>query len=118
MTDDPTSDDGPAGPDDPTEHGTRLPDDFDAALDAALAEAFGGTDAERRVVVRQARDLADSGRVAADRGTPLTVDVVVDNLADAPADTSLAGRWNWWLGALEVAHGGYAPFQVTRVERE
>jgi hypothetical protein len=29
----------------------------------------------------------------------------------------LASRWNWWLGALEVAYGGYAEFQVRAVER-
>jgi hypothetical protein len=86
-------------------------------LDAALADAFGGSDAERRVVVRQARDLADSGKAARDRGTPLTVSEIVANLADAPTDDSLASRWNWWLGALEVAYGGYAEFQVRAVER-
>jgi hypothetical protein len=95
-----------------------LPDGLDpGALDAALAERFGGTDAERRVVVRQAVDLADSGRAARDRGTALTVAEVVANLAEAPAGDSLPSRWNWWMGALEVAHGGYAEFQVTAVER-
>jgi hypothetical protein len=98
---------------------TERPDDGldPEALDAALAERFGGTDAERRVVVRQARDLADSGTVTRDRGTPLTVAEVLDNLADAPAGDSLASRWNWWLGALEVAYGGYAEFQVRAVEK-
>jgi hypothetical protein len=86
-------------------------------LDAALAETFDSTAAERRVVVRQARDLADSGKVTRDRGTPLTVAEVLDNLADAPAGDSLASRWNWWLGALEVAYGGYAEFQVRAVEK-
>jgi hypothetical protein len=87
-------------------------------LDAELERAFGGTDAERRVVVRQALDLADSGKAAADRGTPLTVEEVRRQLADAPDDSSLAARWNWWLGALDVAYGGYREFQVTAVERE
>lgn len=86
-------------------------------LDAALAERFGGTDAERRVVVRQARDLADSGKIERDRDTPLTIPEILDNLADAPEGDSLASRWNWWLGALEVAYGGYADFQVRAVEK-
>lgn len=88
------------------------------ALDAALNSAFGGTDAERRVVVRQARDLADSGKHDADRGRPLTVREVVEHLADAPDGTSLPSRWNWWLGSLDVAYGGYREFQVERVPRE
>lgn len=86
-------------------------------LDAALAATFDATDAERRVVVRQARDLADSEKPARDRGTPLTVAEVVANLSDAPAGDSLPSRWNWWLGALEVAYGGYAEFQVQAVEK-
>lgn len=84
----------------------------------ALEREFGGTEAERRVVARQARDLADSGKPERDRGAPLTVESVVANMADAPADASLPERWNWWLGALEVAYGGYQPFQVRAVERE
>lgn len=84
----------------------------------ALEREFGGTEAERRVVARQARDLADSGKPERDRGAPLTVEAVVSNLADAPADASLPERWNWWLGALEVAYGGYEPFQVCAVERD
>lgn len=89
-----------------------------AELETALESAFGGTTAERRVVARQARDLADSGKHDADRGRPLTVDEVVENLSDAPADSSLPGRWNWWLGALDVAYGNYHEFQVERVPRE
>jgi hypothetical protein len=80
-------------------------------LDRALAAAFEGSDAERRVVIRQAIDLADSGQAREDRGRPLTVEEVVSNLADAP-DGSVASRWNWWLGALDVAYGGYEAFQV------
>jgi hypothetical protein len=82
-------------------------------LDHALAAAFEGTEAERRVVVRQACDLAASGKPAEDRGAALTVEEIVRNLDDAP-DGSVASRWNWWLGALEVAYGGYAEFQVRR----
>lgn len=88
-----------------------------AELDDALAAAFEAGEAERRVVVRAACDLADDGRAAADRGRPLTVEEVVENLRDAP-DESLPARWNWWLGALEVAYGGYEPFQVRRYRRD
>ena len=37
-----------------------------------------------RAVSRQARDLADSGRVAEDLRFEVTVETVVSNLADAP----------------------------------
>jgi hypothetical protein len=82
----------------------------------ALAEAlsrFGGTPAERRVVARQARDLADAGLVERDRGHALTVETVVSELAEAP-DGGPAARWNWWVGALDVAYGDYAAFGVRR----
>ncbi|MFC6874345.1 hypothetical protein [Halobellus marinus] len=93
--------------------------EFDAdELAAALADAFAGTDAEFRVVARQARDLADAGIVAADRGEPLAVDEVVRNLADAPDGSSVADRWNWWLGALEAAYGGYREFEIRAVPTE
>jgi hypothetical protein len=85
----------------------------ESELDRALAETFEGSDAERRVVVRQALDLAASGKVARDRGAALSVEEVVRNLSDAP-DGTVASRWNWWLGALEVAYGGYEEFQVRR----
>ena len=79
----------------------------------ALAE-FGGTDAERRVVARQARDLADSGQAETDRGAALTADDIIRNLRDAPGGGP-ATRWNWWLGALEAAYGSYREFQVRRI---
>ena len=98
---------------------TRYDADLDSdALETALRDRFAGRDSERRVVVRQAVDLADSGKHRHDRGRPLTVDVVVSNLADAPDGSSVADRWNWWLGALEVAYGGYEPFQVRQFRRE
>lgn len=90
----------------------------EAALREALADAFDGSPAQRRVIVRQARDLSDSGKHLADRGHPLTVGDVVENLADAPEGSGLVDRWNWWMGALEVAYGGYEPFQVRRYRRE
>lgn len=87
-------------------------------LNAALEAEFGGTEAERRVVARQARDLSDSGKLAADRGTELTVESVVDDLADAPDGHDLIDRWNWWLGSLETAYGGYERFTVHAVGDE
>jgi hypothetical protein len=45
------------------------------------------------------------------------VDEIVENLQDAP-DESVANRWNWWMGALEVAYGGYAEFQLRRYEKK
>lgn len=84
----------------------------------ALEDAFDGTDAEYRVVARQARDLADAGIVADDRGEPLTIEEIVRNLEDAPEDSSVADRWNWWLGALDTAYSGYREFEVRAVPRE
>jgi len=65
-----------------------------------------------RAVSRQARDLADSGRVAEDLRFEVTVETVVSNLADAPEGHTLAERWNWWVGALDLSHGGYLRFRV------
>jgi hypothetical protein len=79
---------------------TALTEDFDAAPDAA------------RVIGRQASDLADSGRIEADLGFELTVEAVCNNLRDAPADHSAVERWNWWIGSLDVSHGGYQRFQI------
>lgn len=72
---------------------------------------FGGSEGERRAVARHARDLADTGLFERDDGNLLTVDRIVSELADAPGGGP-ADRWNWWLGSLEVAYGGYAEFQV------
>jgi hypothetical protein len=82
----------------------------------ALLDSFDPAPGERRAVVRCARDLADSGRLAADRGAPLTAEGVVSELEDAPDGLSLAERWNWWMGALELAYGGYDAFRVDRYE--
>jgi len=68
----------------------------------------------RRVVARQAGDLADSGVYDADAGLALTPQAIVENLADAPDDHALVERWNWWMGALDLAHGGYERFRVRR----
>lgn len=83
----------------------------EAELQEALEARYGGTPAERRAVARAANDLLASGQYAADAETALTVDLVVAELADAPDDRP-ADRWNWWMGALDVAYGGYEQFQV------
>ncbi|WP_254766631.1 hypothetical protein [Salinilacihabitans rarus] len=80
-------------------------------LASRLREAFGGAPGEARVVARQAADLADSGRYEADVGAELTADAVREELSDAP-DGTPADRWNWWIGSLELAYGGYAEFAV------
>jgi hypothetical protein len=72
--------------------------------------------AERRVVARAAGDLADSGRLDADRGTALTPQDVLANVTEAPDELSLIERWNWWVGALSLARGGYDDFRIRRVE--
>ncbi|WP_049888919.1 hypothetical protein [Natronococcus occultus] len=82
-------------------------------LEDRLRERFGGTSGGARVVARQAVDLADAGRYEDDTDIPLTEDVVLDELADAP-DGGPPERWNWWIGSLEVAFGGYEPFGVRR----
>ena len=90
------------------------------ALERALTAAFDPAPApgERRVVVRAARDLDDAGVYERDAGRPLTSDLIVAELADAP-DGRLPERWNWWLGALELAYAsGYDAFGVQAVERE
>ena len=89
------------------------------ALDRALAEAYGGEPAERRVVVRQALDLADAGRWAETHdGAALSVDRVVTELEGAPSGEGLADRWNWWIGSLEVAYGDFERFAVRRWKAE
>lgn len=96
--------------DDPGEAG-RSDLDTDALADAL--SRFGGTDPERHTVARQAADLAGSGQYRRDSGRRLAVDLIVDELADAP-EGSPADRWNWWMGVLAVAYGGYEPFAVRR----
>lgn len=81
-------------------------------LEAALVDRYDADDAIASVVARQARDLADAGQYATDLETELTVEAVLENLDDAPDDHDLIERWNWWLGALELSHGGYDRFSV------
>lgn len=85
-----------------------------------LRQAYGGTPGERRAVARAATDLADAGLHEADRGTELSPTTLLEELADAP-DTAEgpADRWNWWIGALTIAHGDeYRQFEVKRWEEE
>ena len=82
------------------------------ALETELQTRFDADEQAACVVARQARDLADSGRFVSDLGLELTVETVVSNLEDAPADATLVERWNWWLGSLELSHGGYEQFRV------
>lgn len=81
-------------------------------LERELAEAFGGTDRACRTVARQARDLVDAGTAEELLGHELTATDIVGHLEDAPDDHSLVERWNWWLGSLELADGGYNRFRV------
>ena len=81
-------------------------------LESELEAVFDADPATVTVVARQARDLADSGQFATDFDGDLTVGDVVGNLQDAPEEYSLVERWNWWLGALDISHGGYTRFSV------
>ncbi|ELY41515.1 hypothetical protein [Natronorubrum tibetense] len=86
-------------------------------LEIRLRDEFGGTMGQSRVVVRQAVDLADSGQYQADVGATLTNDVVIEELSDAP-DGSPTERWNWWIGSLEIAYGGYGQFGIRRYQNQ
>jgi hypothetical protein len=90
-----------------------------ARLEAALRDAFDPKPGALRVVVRQATDLDEAGCYEADTGRPLSADEVVEHLRDAPeSEGSLVDRWNWWVGSLELAYGGYAEFGVRRYREE
>ncbi|MFB6128547.1 MAG: hypothetical protein ABEJ47_02175 [Halorhabdus sp.] len=81
-------------------------------LEARLVETFDADPDAARIVARQASDLADSSQYVDDFDGELTVEIVLDNLGDAPDEDDLVERWNWWLGALELSHGGYQRFRV------
>lgn len=81
-------------------------------LTQTLCESFDADADFASVVARQAGDMADGDRFADDFDAELTVETIVENLRDAPAEYTLAERWNWWLGALDLSHGGYARFSV------
>lgn len=79
-----------------------------------LIEYYQAADEQCRVVARAAGDLADTGQYEADVGVALTADQVVTELDDAPAEYTIVQRWNWWIGSLEVAYGGYDQFRIRR----
>lgn len=83
-------------------------------LDIRLRKAFDPGPDERRVVVRQAGDLHDSGRYAETHDRELSAETVVANLRDAPEEYGLIERWNWWIGALDLAHEEYEQFLIRR----
>ncbi|MFB6126110.1 MAG: hypothetical protein ABEJ79_02260 [Halolamina sp.] len=116
MVDDSEPPDPSKTPDPPASASGSPPGIDPEALAAALRERYGGDAGEATAVARQARDLADDGRLRPDRGGALTAESVVTELADAP-DGGPADRWNWWVGALAVAYGdAYRRFQVRRYE--
>ncbi|ELY61442.1 hypothetical protein C491_01252 [Natronococcus amylolyticus DSM 10524] len=84
-------------------------------LERRLREEFGGSSGAARVVARQATDLADSGRYEADTRIRLTTEIVLEELEDAP-DGGPPERWNWWIGSLEIAFGGYETFGICRYQ--
>ncbi|SIR81560.1 hypothetical protein SAMN05421858_3908 [Haladaptatus litoreus] len=86
-------------------------------LDRRLREEFDPPEGARRVVVRQARDLVDSGEYRTDAGVELTAEGIISNLRDAPEEQSLPEKWNWWMGSLGIAYGGYTEFLIVRWER-
>ena len=81
-------------------------------LETTLAREFDADQGHCRVVARQATDLADSGKLEREYDIEPSVEVVVSNLQDAPDDTTLRERWNWWMGSLSVAGEGYERFAV------
>ena len=87
---------------------------FDGEFERRLVAEFEADAGAARVVARQARDLSDSGRFEADMARALTASVAVRNLRDAPDELGLPEKWNWWVGALELAYGGYDQFRVAR----
>ncbi|MFB6147238.1 MAG: hypothetical protein ABEJ08_06075 [Halobacteriaceae archaeon] len=90
-----------------------------SVLALLLRQSFPDSDVgERRVVARQAGDLADDGRFRDDTGEALAPQRVVEGLSDAPDDRPLVERWNWWMGALDVAHGDYARFAIRQYREE
>lgn len=78
----------------------------------ALEDAFDADPEAARVVARAAGDLDDAETYREDIGADLGVALVVEQLEDAPEEMDLAERWNWWIGSLDLAFGGYERFLV------
>ncbi len=83
-----------------------------------LEATFEAPHGQYRVVTRTAGDLADSGRYQTDTGHSLTIAHLIDELTDAPEEQTLVQRWNWWVGSLELAYGGYNEFRIQRWESQ
>lgn len=88
--------------------------EIDETFERRLTAEFDADTAAARVVARQARDLADSGQFETDMDCELTVSAAFENLRDAPDGLALPEKWNWWMGALELAYGGYNRFRIVR----
>lgn len=78
----------------------------------ALIETFDASPAQCRTVARAADDLAATDQYHADVGAKLTTNRVLMELQDAPDAFDVVDRWNWWMGALELAYGEYNRFRV------
>lgn len=83
-------------------------------LRESLHDRYDDTEKECRVVARAAGDLADTGRYESDIGAELSVEQILGELEEAPDGYGVVQRWNWWIGSLEVAYGGYDQFRVRR----
>lgn len=83
-------------------------------LRSVLDDAYDADDAALQVVTRQARDLADSGLIERDLSVTVSPEWLVTELSDAPDGHDLVDRWNWWIGSLDLSHGGYEQFRVQR----
>lgn len=81
-------------------------------LESEFARRFDGSEANRVAVARQASDLLDSKQLIDDLGTQPTTEQLCEHLSDAPDGYTLAERWNWWIGSLELAFGGYLEFRL------
>lgn len=81
-------------------------------LATALQKHFDGDARACRVVARQAGDLSDAGTYREDVCAALTPELVIEELEDAPEDGDVVERWNWWIGSLELAYGGYERYVV------
>lgn len=81
-------------------------------LESVLQDEFDAPISKSRPVARAAGDLADSGMYRDDADTALTIDHLVDELADAPDEYGLVERWNWWIQSLDLAYGTYHQFSV------
>ena len=64
------------------------------------------------MVLLQTQQAAPTAPEPCTRGVAVGVSEARDD--HAPDDHGLVERWNWWMGALELAYGGYRQFGVNR----